>query len=1528
MPGKKRKTSAKYNEELDIFGNPLPKSKKRRVEISDESSNDSIGQQSSCDSDPLAYYENSPMEVDDLYYGEDSVMRQSLEEWGRQQRGNGFVVHQADGGSSAGSSFTDPPYMPYQNMSTFDRNEQQGNSFRAPRVINGTAAGNSFVDPRVFRGPSNPRYDQPGTSRNSQPWQSPPRQSQTSENASENAEYEAIRQHVCSLAVQANSMANQTEFDRIVAEIRAYSDELENYVEWEPEERGLYNRLRSETEQWGSGANYHLREVGRRYNEQFKARTSDYSLIIPPPPNSSAMSTSEHLQYHRERLQAIVHDLQSEMEPQDWVGMYIRNDRLKAGDVWLRARRADQLDAEAIFDKLYSVVQSNSRFALEGMFCVQVIHIRMPIGGSSNKRNPLIGKNLMAFLKTKTKSVILVRNTDNICLARAVVMAKAVADGDMKSVKRYKEAESTWKSAAQKLLYSVGLPERSCTLDDVKVIEQHMSDYQFLVLTIGKMFQFSHKGAFKREKQIILLHDEDAKHFHVLKTLPGFFGVGYYCIDCNVKYNDKNDHKCTRGCKMCNLNSDGGGDCEKVEDAMCEKCNRSFFSFQCFNNHIENDTCERVYKCTKCNVLVDRKKRKCKNKYSEKLTEHRCGEIYCCTCKGYFTKSHLCYITRPHSKHVSESRKKLLFIFYDFEATQETPVLGGKSDEFEHIVNYVVTKQRCEQCMECDDLVECSSCGVRKHYFESDSALQEFCEYVFTLNSLGKFEIRAVAHNSSGYDSQFIARHCFNHSCVPEKIISSGSKITYMQVRGVHFIDSFKFLPMALSKIPAAFGLVQLKKGDFPHYFNVKDNWNYVGPIPDFEFYGANSKSVSEKEKLHKWWTEMRETQYIFDFQKEIREYCESDVDILEKGCLKFRSLFMETDTDPLRESTTIASACNLLFRKKYLKPDTIGIIKPEGYSWRDNQSHMAITWLKWEEMQRGIRIQHAANGREAVVSGKKVDGYYADQKLVFEFQGCAYHGCPQCYRSVSARRKTVPYSSDRTLEQAYQETCKKNKVLCDAGFKVIEKWEHEYILDLKQNAEFSKFCAEQDDLAPINPRDAFFGGRTNATTLYYKASEGEIVSYADVCSLYPWVNKYGKYPIGHPEILTTNLSSDISQYEGVIKCKVLPPKHLYHPVLPVRLGSKLMFPLCSVCASEQSSNNLCEHSDTQRCLKGTWISDEVKKAVEKGYRVLKVYEVWHYNEVWQYIPGSGNKGLFNEYIDYFLKMKTEASGYPPHIRTEQEKDDYIQRYYQREGVLLDKNNIVSNSGLRSLAKLCLNSFWGKYGQRNNMPQVEYITHPEQLFSLLLDETRDISGCFFVSEHMVQVQWRNESEFVEAAPNTNPVIAAYTTAQARLKLYSYLEQLEKRVLYFDTDSIIYATKPGQPLLPTGEFLGELTDELCEYGDRVSIDEFVSGGPKNYAYTVKKCSDGTLVGRCCKVKGVTLNAENSTLVNFESLKHLVTEEPEKEITVTNKRIARTKEHLVVTRPESKTWRVVYNKRQKQPDYTTLPWGWCK
>lgn len=93
------------------------------------------------------------------------------------------------------------------------------------------------------------------------------------------------------------------------------------------------------------------------------------------------------------------------------------------------------------------------------------------------------------------------------------------------------------------------------------------------------------------------------------------------------------------------------------------------------------------------------------------------------------------------------------------------------------------------------------------------------------------------------------------------------------------------------------------------------------------------------------------------------------------------------------------------------------------------------------------------------------------------------------------------------------------------------------------------------------------------------------------------------------------------------------------------------------------------------------------------------------------------------------------------------------------------------------------------------------------------------------------MDWEYTDKFIESSGQTNVVIAAYTTAQARLKLYSYLEKLESRTLYCDTDSIVFNVSRGEWQPELGDYLGDLTEEV----EGNEIVSFTTGGPKNYAF---------------------------------------------------------------------------------------------
>ena len=241
---------------------------------------------------------------------------------------------------------------------------------------------------------------------------------------------------------------------------------------------------------------------------------------------------------------------------------------------------------------------------------------------------------------------------------------------------------------------------------------------------------------------------------------------------------------------------------------------------------------------------------------------------------------------------------------------------------------------------------------------------------------------------------------------------------------------------------------------------------------------------------------------------------------------------------------------------------------------------------------------------------------------------------------------------------------------------------------------------------------------------------------------------------------------------------------------------------------------------------------------------------------------------LFAPYVDTWLKIKQESSGYPSWAQTDAQKEDYVKNYKAREGIDLDPQHIKKNPGRKATAKLMLNSFWGKFGEQMNKMKTKQITEPHELIDHLNDTTIEISDVRILSADVIELTYKKIEEDAVKGSKTNIFIAAFTTCQARLKLYESLEALGDRVLYYDTDSVIYTWKPCQTEIPLGDYLGDMTNELDE-GDY--IVEFVSGGAKNYGYATKH---GKIV---CKVRGFSLNVRGAKQLNYQVMRQNILDE---------------------------------------------------
>ena len=383
-----------------------------------------------------------------------------------------------------------------------------------------------------------------------------------------------------------------------------------------------------------------------------------------------------------------------------------------------------------------------------------------------------------------------------------------------------------------------------------------------------------------------------------------------------------------------------------------------------------------------------------------------------------------------------------------------------------------------------------------------------------------------------------------------------------------------------------------------------------------------------------------------------------NDAEVLRKCINAFQREYIETTgIETFHRSITVPGACMSVFRTHFLQEKTIGIL--------DNQttkttahSKKSMYWLIHRELEDGVIIQHARNGGETKVGRFLVDGYCEDTDTVYEFFGCFWHGCIQCYS-----RSTMNSKTGKTMGEMYDATQRRLQDLKGIGKKIVYIWEIDWDRLAKDNEDIERIVKNFPVVEPLLPGEAFYGGRTDAIRQEYNHEiDGGKVRYLDYMSLYPSVNKYTMYPVGFPQILTGQEASRklIGECFGLVKAKVLPPRNLFMPVLPYRHNGKLYFPLCRTC-TEGRSTNTCTHSEEDRSLEGAWVSTELQEAVDQGYKVIQVCEVWHWEE--------RSDQLFREYVDTFLRTKMEASEWPSNADTDESKAAYIQRIKETEGV-------------------------------------------------------------------------------------------------------------------------------------------------------------------------------------------------------------------------------------------------------------------
>ena len=83
---------------------------------------------------------------------------------------------------------------------------------------------------------------------------------------------------------------------------------------------------------------------------------------------------------------------------------------------------------------------------------------------------------------------------------------------------------------------------------------------------------------------------------------------------------------------------------------------------------------------------------------------------------------------------------------------------------------------------------------------------------------------------------------------------------------------------------------------------------------------------------------------------------------------------------------------------------------------------------------------------------------------------------------------------------------------------------------------------------------------------------------------------------------------------------------------------------------------------------------------------------------------------------------------------------------------------------MRAIAKIMLNSLWGKLAQRDNMTKTEYFSEPAKFFDLVTNPNKIVKNVDICRENLLLVNWEDTEPNVEPHACSNVIVAAFVTA--------------------------------------------------------------------------------------------------------------------------------------------------------------------
>ena len=322
---------------------------------------------------------------------------------------------------------------------------------------------------------------------------------------------------------------------------------------------------------------YHIESRKKYHSKKFGMTATDHRVRF-----NNVLADFDLLESHESTLKIFHHLLEEVtegMNPNDKVRFILRSEQLDT-PISLPFLTVEQLTTERVFSQIERVIQSNQEFRLNDTVTIDINHVKTPEGRGKSKRKRTT-LNIRDYLKEK-KSIIRINNKDDFCLARALAVSIARIENDPLYAQISKSERHIQLERALDLHQAANVPLGPCGIDEVKLFQQYLSNYQIIVVsgTHNNSIIYPPKPPGTDEKPTISLYLQH-NHFDVITKLPGFLNRSYFCHRCHKAYDHTSDHLCPAMCSSCRA----FGCVFEDEGIVCNECDRLFKNQACYDHH-------------------------------------------------------------------------------------------------------------------------------------------------------------------------------------------------------------------------------------------------------------------------------------------------------------------------------------------------------------------------------------------------------------------------------------------------------------------------------------------------------------------------------------------------------------------------------------------------------------------------------------------------------------------------------------------------------------------------------------------------------------------------------------------------------------------------------------------------------------------------------------------------------------------------------------------------------------------------------